>query len=112
MTKLMLPTSTTAPPASPAPVSVPVPPPVTATATPPAPTPVQESAPAPTSFLSPEDLNDLRRRVLAGEPVDRETLRRARDQLRQRMTAGNMGVKNMADADALAGALSSSVLDF
>ncbi len=62
--------------------------------------------------LTPEELNDLRRKVLAGETVDRETLRRARDQIRQRNTCAAVGVKKKDEAEAFVQAANSNVLDF
>lgn len=62
--------------------------------------------------FTPEELNDLRRKVLNGETVDRDVLRRARDQIRQRMSFQNAGVKKGEDAAAIAAAANSSVLDF
>lgn len=65
-------------------------------------------------MLTAEQLNDLRKKVLEGVPVDRELLRQARDQLRQRNTAATLGVKKKADAEAITDAVSNAgdALDF
>ena len=99
---IVLPTTLSAPTVPKAPTPAPVP-------------QVAVAAPAPAlaqDMLTPEQINDLRAKVLSGEPVDRELLRRARDQLRQRNSMAFMGVKKAKDADDLAGAVNSGVLDF
>lgn len=116
--KLTLPTNLSTP-TTPAPAAVPVSKPLalptapTAVAGAPLPnvvpaTPTPTAAPA----FTPEQLNDLRIRVLNGEQIDRDVLRRARDQLRQRNSTAVFGVKKAKDADDLAAAVNSNVLDF
>jgi hypothetical protein len=117
--KLTLPTNLSTP-TTPAPAAVPVSKPLALpTATAPAanagPLPnVVPATPTPTATpaFTPEQLNDLRIRVLNGEQIDRDVLRRARDQLRQRNSTAVFGVKKAKDADDLAAAVNSNVLDF
>jgi uncharacterized membrane protein len=119
--KLTLPTNLSTP-TSPAPAAVPVSKPLALpTATAPAANagPLPNVVPAPatptptaTPAFTPEQLNDLRIRVLNGEQIDRDVLRRARDQLRQRNSTAVFGVKKAKDADDLAAAVNSNVLDF
>jgi hypothetical protein len=106
-TSLTLPTSLSKPQV---PAQTQAPAPIPAPSPTPAPAPVAVAPSRP--LLSPEELNDLRSKVLNGEPVDRELLRQARDQLRQRNSMSYMGVKKAKDADDLAGAVNSGVLDF
>lgn len=117
--KLTLPTNIstpTQPATAPVPVEKPLALPTsTAPATNAGPLPnVVPATPTPTATpaFTPEQLNDLRIRVLNGEQIDRDVLRRARDQLRQRNSTAVFGVKKAKDADDLAAAVNSNVLDF
>lgn len=64
------------------------------------------------STFTAEQLNDLRRRVLAGEVIDRETLQQARQAIRSMSTAASMGAKKKDEAEALGAAVASDALDF